>query len=368
MQSLHELAARIQSTVLPAWNLPDIVDLVEGFVTLVAFARRYENKDEVQPFLTVRIHFWIRELTRMVVSLPSADATAERDAEEATPSAPARLLHARDLSLDHPETALPVVHCRECGGMAWIALETLEGSGFDSNLDPIYSAYFARQPAARLTYLLPQQPAAGVLGGVRPVPGHVCRRCLHWQLEPSGQCPACGHQAWRRVWRARPKWIMDRTDPQRQKSACCTYCGSGTGTGIFGVSATSIVLCALVSLLFASKANGDPKLLAFGDSVQDVAHKAGFVEARSFRILLRQAIARWWATRQVTCPTHACMHDWLWTRHRPARIRPSMSAPWRLWTCCGWKASRLCLNPTVPFRARRHPTHLLRSPPCDRRI
>ncbi len=292
MQSLHELAVRIQSTVLPAWTLPDILDLVEGFVTLVAFARRYENKDDVQPFLTVRIHFWIRELTRMVVSIPAADATAERDAEEATPSAPARLLHARDLSLDHPETVLPVVHCRECGGMAWIALETLEGSGFDWDLDPIYSAYFARQPAARLTYLLPQQPAAGVLGGVRPVPGHVCRRCLRWQLEPSGQCQACGNPEWCRVWRARPKWIMDRTDPQRQKSACCAYCGSGTGTGIFGVSATSIA-SSLVSLLFASKANGDPKLLAFGDSVQDVAHKAGFVEARSFRTLLRQAVARW---------------------------------------------------------------------------
>ena len=85
---------------------------------------------------------------------------------------------------------------------------------------------------------------------------------------------------------------MTGSGRQSQKSARCAYCGSSTGTGIFGVSATSIA-STLVSLLFASKANGDPKLLAFGDSVQDVAHRAGFIEARSYRTLLRQTIAHW---------------------------------------------------------------------------
>ena len=89
-----------------------------------------------------------------------------------------------------------------------------------------------------------------------------------------------------------PNGPLTGSGRQSQKSALCAYCGSGTGTGIFGVSATSIA-STLVSLLFASKANGDPKLLAFGDSVQDVAHRAGFIEARSYRALLRQTIAHW---------------------------------------------------------------------------
>ena len=149
-------------------------------------------------------------------------------------------------------------------------------------------------PSSRLTYLLPQPPAAGILGGVQNVEGHVCQKCLHWHLQsnPPARCHACGWRSLYKVWRSQPKWIMTGSGRQSQKSARCAYCGSSTGTGIFGVSATSIA-STLVSLLFASKANGDPKLLAFGDSVQDVAHRAGFIEARSYRTLLRQTIAHW---------------------------------------------------------------------------
>ena len=181
--------------------------------------------------------------------------------------------------------------------MAWIALESLQGDGFESDLDNIYRAYFSSQPSRRLSYLLPQEPALGIVQNVQHISGHVCRKCLRWSLDkhPPEHCVACGGKEWRQIWRSQPKWVdtgSGQSGSRHLKSSRCAYCGSATGTGIFGVSDTSIS-SALVSLLFASKANGDPKLLAFGDSVQDVAHKAGFIEARSFRTLLRQAIAHW---------------------------------------------------------------------------
>jgi len=45
-----------------------------------------------------------------------------------------------------------------------------------------------------------------------------------------------------------------------------------------------------VSETFVSRFNGDRKLLAFTDSVQDASHRAGFFAARTFRFTMRTAI------------------------------------------------------------------------------
>lgn len=299
IQTLDAVARGIRHHIrhagLHAWSQRDVEDLVSGFITLLAFAQRRADPEDPAclPFLTVRIHFWIRELRRMVVSLP-ASGTAQTEA-----LARARLLHSDDLPLPHEEAVLPVVHCRECRSMAWIALEKLQGNGFEQSLDSIYSAYFARQPSQRLVYLLNCPPAAGVVSGAQHIKGYVCRQCLHWHIQSQEDeeqtldmpCPDCGSQQWTRIWRSAPKWLHD-TGQRRETRPRCAYCGTGTGIGIFGLSATSLA-SSLVSMLFASKANGDPKLLAFADSVQDAAHKAGFIEARSFRTILRQAVAHW---------------------------------------------------------------------------
>ena len=50
-------------------------------------------------------------------------------------------------------------------------------------------------------------------------------------------------------------------------------------------SATEI--SASLSQMFASKFNDDKKTLAFSDSVQDAAHKAGFFNSRTWRFGLR---------------------------------------------------------------------------------
>ena len=331
---LEELAVHLQKTVLPDWTLSDATDLLTGFITLIAFAKRHAEGDDYLPFLTVRVHFWIRELNRMVVSLPSFDSPGEPNPNCASPAAAPQLLHSRDLSADHPESVLPMVHCRECSGMAWITLETLQGNGFEPDLDSIYVAYFSSQPSSRLTCLLPQQPASGIVGGAQHIEGYLCRQCLHWYLQsPPAQCPSCSSRSFVKVWRSPLKWTGSGRGRQIQK-VLCAYCGSGTGTGIFGVSATSIA-STLVSLLFASKANGDPKLLAFGDSVQDVAHRAGFIEARSYRTLVRQTLAHW-LSRQTDRVSYAHLHAHLATdtlRHyaNPAEFAGAMAHVDLLW-------------------------------------
>ena len=323
IRPVDEVTTHLQRSFpeLGSWSEPEIRNLLQGFMALLAFARRTEDKtDELRPFLSIRVHFWIRELKRMVVSLPPdpdpadtdtpADTTATRN-QEAAPHSP-RLLHSDDLPDNFGEAVLPVVHCRECAGMAWVTATNPDNSGFVEDRDAIYREYFAKPLSHRLVYLLAQPPDETLVSGSRVVPGHVCCRCLRWQTSAAGRharspgaCPECNANDWRQAWRMAPG-KSGGEGSGRSREWACAYCGSATGLGIFGMASTSMASF-LTSTLFASTVNEDPKLLAFADSVQDVAHKAGFIEARSFRTVLRQQVAAWLANQPETPALPALM-------------------------------------------------------------
>lgn len=311
VQSLDCVVRQLQGTLPREYARRDMASLVDGFIALLAHAL----DPRAQPFLYVRIHHWIREMRRMVVSVPADYWSGQDKRTELQAPRPPALLHSDDLPPESQEAALPVVHCRECGGMAWITVVNAAGDGFVSSLPDIYNAYFSLQDDPRLTYLLPSCPASGVLSRAQQVEGYACQKCLHWRVHapgaqsgPEDPCPACGGHAWKRIWRSTPKTrsFSFMRGSRSGKSVCCAYCGSATGTGIFGITATSMASF-VVSRLFASRENREPKLLAFADSVQDAAHKAGFIEARSFRTILRQALASWLAN-QTERVTYADLH------------------------------------------------------------
>lgn len=331
---VDEVVTRLQRSFpeLAAWSESETRTLLQGFMALLAFAKSSEEgTDELRPFLSIRVHFWIRELKRMVVSLPPDPAPAVngllRDADSEEPPADSnaadrdqeddpkmpRLLHSDDLTENFGESVLPIVHCRECAGTAWVTAASPDNSGFVHSRDAIYREYFARPLSHRLVFLLAQAPDATLVSDSDAVPGHVCCRCLRWQTStadhlkrPPEKCPGCGADAWRQAWRMAPGKSSGDSASRRREWACA-YCGSATGLGIFGMASTSMASF-LTSTLFASTVNGDPKLLAFADSVQDVAHKAGFIEARSFRTMLRQQVAAWLAD-QPASPTLPAFTD-----------------------------------------------------------
>ena len=331
IRPVDEVATHLQRSFpeLGSWSQPEIRNLLQGFMALLAFARSSEEgTDELRPFLSIRVHFWIRELKRMVVSLPPdpdpthtnipADTngngpTDHVNAAARNRAADPRLLHSDDLPDNFGEAVLPVVHCRECAGTAWVTATNPDNSGFVEDRDAIYREYFAKPLSHRLVYLLAQPPDATLVSGSRVVPGHVCCRCLRWETAAAGHhgrspgaCPECNANAWRQAWRMAPG-KSGGDGAGRWREWACAYCGSATGLGIFGMASTSMASF-LTSTLFASTVNEDPKLLAFADSVQDVAHKAGFIEARSFRTVLRQQVAAWLADQPET-PTLPALMD-----------------------------------------------------------
>ena len=241
---------------------PYRVLLLESLLALVAHARRtttlLNGQQVVVPWLNLRQQLWLRELRRMVASV------------EAEP----QLRHSDDLSGTEASPHLPVVHCRDCGATAWASTVLSQGSNCldrGSNLQGFYKAFFDGAPELR--YLFP----TGTSGA-----GHrFCGDCLSFhpaQDVAAGICPNCQSRNLLAVEIPDCSYQDDNNHPHVSRD--CPQCGAQQG----------LLLITWSAALFASPFNGDKKLLAFCDSVQDAAHRAGFIAARAYRTSFRTAL------------------------------------------------------------------------------
>lgn len=243
---------------------------IDSIFALVSFARRKiftnDGKELSSPFLQVRSQLWLREMRRMVASV------------EENP----KLRYAADLQANEAVLSLPVIHCRSCGHIGYLSTMHVGENKFSTDLQQIYSAFFAESPTVH--YIFPYCS----FYGQQEFPKMLCGHCLTLSDgDQISQCPSCGKD---------DKLLKVRVENPRHQSSNsvkvkhnCPFCdGEDTLTvlGSRSASLTSVV----ISQLFASQYNDDPKLLAFSDSVQDASHRAGFFSARTFHFNLRAAI------------------------------------------------------------------------------
>lgn len=128
-------------------------------MVLPAFTRRSEEgTDILLSFLNIRVHFWIRELKRMVVSLP-ADP--------------------------NPMDTAP------------------HGNTNRDEVPDSYNTEVQNQEVGPPSHLLAQVPDETLVSGSEPKSGHGCCRCLRWQIltvgrdaKPPGMCGGCNGNAW----------------------------------------------------------------------------------------------------------------------------------------------------------------------------
>lgn len=224
-------------------------------------------------FLQVKVELWLRELRRMVA--PLSDAPVLRHGDDLGRQ-PAEVLH------------LPVIHCRDCHATGWGATQPHNGSQLSADLRGFYTAFFGEEVSTRFLFL--PDPAASPRLFTRQ---RICPACgwLHPAAQP-GSCNHCGHA---------PLLELDVTANLREKrrnqaayqyaSHDCPYCGGDRTLTIVGSQAASLA-AVMVGHLFSTRYNHDRKLIAFSDSVQDAAHRAGFIAARTWRLMLRPALAQ----------------------------------------------------------------------------
>lgn len=224
--------------------------------------------------LGVDVHLWIRELSRVDRAVRAA--TEYRWSDDGALA-------------DDNELYLPAVYCRHCGRSGWGARLAPTGSALDVTDEAIRADHAAG--ASRFRALISAPAEAQVAGGVDGLRWfHLDHReVLDTTPDPESADVVDG--------RVLPVLTLIGPDADEQsKDDVCPACGAADGIRFLG-SAVATQLSVTLSNLFGDKDldAAEKKALMFTDSVQDAAHRAGFVQARShslsFRTALRSALS-----------------------------------------------------------------------------
>ena len=298
---LPEVASRLRRT-LPVGSEEEAAAVLNALCALISAARLRDDNGDLRPFLDVGVHLWVRELARMVCSVSEGGAS-----ESVTAGPVRRLRHSDDLqahSADDRSTArsvhLPLIQCRECRVTGWAAVKRANEPCVEPDLRVFYNMFFRRDVDVRFLY-------PGDKPTIRSARHMLCGRCgwlsmgnMSERQSSSGKASGCTKCGSNRVVRLHAPDSV-KTHHLGGKTICelsrdCPYCRASEGLIIFGARAASLtsVLC---SQTFGSRHNDDPKALAFSDNVQNAAHRAGFIAARSRQTHTRTAIAHVVAAR-----------------------------------------------------------------------
>jgi DEAD/DEAH box helicase domain-containing protein len=243
---------------------------LSSLLALVAHARKPGHQDF---FLQVKVEIWLRELARMVALL---------DAEP-------RLRHHDDLGkAEKGDVYLPVINCRDCHATGWGAtLPKTTPNQLQQGLQAFYAAFFAEDVSTRFIF-----PASEAADPRFFESKKVCSKCGTIHQLAQSVCTHCGHEPLLAVNITANLKEGTRNGATLTKSHHdCPFCAGHKTLSIVGSRAASIA-SVMVAQLYGSYFNQDKKLIAFSDSVQDAAHRAGFFAARTWRLNLRPALAQ----------------------------------------------------------------------------
>jgi DEAD/DEAH box helicase domain-containing protein len=304
---------------LPAQLKNHASGVLVSLLSLLSHARGVRYPGE--PFVTLRVQLWARELRRIVARVG-----------DDKPQNPVYLQFSDDLksrlvNQEHGEIYLPTVQCNECHTTAWLTTVEQGESVIEQDLRTIYTRFFSSDKQVRV--LLPLQhaehcpPAKGLVK-------QLCAGCGHLQI--SGvTCQSCHEQKLVCVFEPDLNKSVRRGGiPTFESQRMCPVCQASSSLILFGARAASLSAVA-IHQLFANPINDDKKLIAFSDSVQDAAHRAGFFAARTWQNNIRMALAK--------AVTHSCAETgsdirlqdlfdylpefWLEDESNPERLTPS---------------------------------------------
>lgn len=275
--SLDDLSGSLaQAKALRKWESDAIKALAEVVVSLLSWARSGEE-NALRPLFNIRSQVWLREMARMVASLPYYEDEVYH---------PSTLYHADDVDADELEKMLPVVNCQRCGTSAHIGRESKSSSSYYEKLDTIYNEFFDDNNAGklRLFYTDKLSLRAKNAASQRVFPGVMHPRTLVFERDEYQRDTTDGKV---------PAWMYEPA-PEGKFDKTCPACGAANSLLLFGIRSTRMT-AAISSLLFTSEQNEEapydkPRFLLFSDSVQDAAQRGAVTEVRNAQSVIQKAL------------------------------------------------------------------------------
>lgn len=256
---------------------------IDHLVASLSHVRAIAGRDA----LTVELNLWVRELTR--IDRDASLVTAYRWSDDG-----ARMGGADEEPFAQ---AFPAVYCRHCGRSGWGVELAAVGSDLQNDDMAIRKRHALKEGRFRPLLAAPAEAdfsiGLGPSGGAERIENLLWfdadrRTLLTKKPDPDDERLRAG-----RILPVLTHVGIEADDLSRKDT--CPSCLQEDGIRFLG-SAIATLLSVTLSTLFGDAAL-DPrekKSLVFTDSVQDAAHRAGFVEARShtltFRAMLRDAI------------------------------------------------------------------------------
>ena len=269
--SLDQIALGLaQVRSLRSWGVADCRALAEFTVALVSWARS-DTEGRPCPLFNIRLQIWVREMTRMVASLPRLEADGGKSGIE--------LHHGIDLDSSDLKRALPLVNCNRCGATAHVGYLHETTNSVWAPQEKIYEEFFDDHSKNRIRFLYHDtidRKAIGAGGGKMIVRGLLHADTVHFTPSNHDDFEA-GPQA--------PVWMYNPTDKKGKIDRTCPVCGHASGLLLFGLRAVTLT-AGITRALYTSRHNEEdpvakPRFLMFSDSVQDATHSAAIAETRN---------------------------------------------------------------------------------------
>ncbi|MFH9106890.1 DEAD/DEAH box helicase [Streptomyces albus] len=328
-EALHSFPATSAWRAAAVQEPEDAAKALSRFVALISMARDPKAPaGEDRPLLVVESHLWLRALSRVlrfvapepVFSWPDANQaalTGQVRAPEGRPDA-AEVDQAEQRRRVRGSGRLPAAYCRHCGRSGWSAIcPDRNPQNLVHAPDDIYRASAADGAAkGRVRALIAATPAEAAEAARAALARRASRRRRRGAahdatllvLEDNGKAlrrldpdevlldedriapaPENGVYVW--------AWFDNQEQSEYSKQDRCPACGQAQGIRFLGAGVAPLASVVVTQLFTGGELpqrdedkRDRRKTLIFNDSVQDAAHRAGFVASRSWKFSLRSLI------------------------------------------------------------------------------
>ncbi|WP_084637145.1 DEAD/DEAH box helicase [Neomicrococcus aestuarii] len=270
---LRELAARL----FPTADTDEAEEFLSHLLALYSHVRATAGRGA----LTVETHLWVRELSRIdsVVDVSYGYRWGDDGVDEA--------------ELEAQRVYLPAIYCRHCGKYGWGAMLAPTGSEVEFEATDIRMASLTKDSSFR-ALIHAAGEADAVFTGEKPalIAKEDGLRYLHTARKTLlGDAPDLSDPDYQRGGIIPVLVHVGKEAGDLSRKDTCPSCMSEDAIRFVG-SAIATLTSVAVSTLFGASGvpSSEKKALIFTDSVQDAAHRAGFIQARSHTFNLRTAL------------------------------------------------------------------------------